>query len=69
MCSQISSATVNGRADAATIEARETYLVARNTITQTRKIVIAAIGTTPRRAPADVATPFPPRNPSQIGNE
>ncbi|MEY2556986.1 MAG: hypothetical protein QOE34_411, partial [Verrucomicrobiota bacterium] len=61
--------TMIGKNAAAIIEATETYRVVSNVITQIRNTVSTAKGIRPKSAPAEVATPFPPLNRSQIGNE
>src|SRR5690349_2916071 len=50
---------------AAAMEANETYRVAQNTITQTPTPITVTSGVRANSAPAEVATPFPPRNFSQ----
>jgi hypothetical protein len=52
---------------AAMTEATETYRVNLKKVNQTTKTDTTAIGINAKRTPAEVATPFPPRNQSQIG--
>jgi hypothetical protein len=56
-----------GKATVATTEANETYLVSQNTIIQIATPMSVATGVNAKRAPAEVATPFPPLNFSQGG--
>src|SRR6266446_7634389 len=59
----------NGRAVAVVIEATDTYLVIQKTSIQIAAPITIASGICPKSAPAEVATPFPPRNLSQGGKE
>ena len=62
-------AMVIGKLIAAHMEATETYRPISKTINQIGKTISATRGIKPIITPADVATPFPPLNLSQIGNE
>lgn len=60
---------LSGKVKPAHIEPNETYLVANNTITNTRTQNIAAGKLTAKIIPKRVATPLPPLNPANIGNK
>src|SRR5437773_4946069 len=60
---------LRGRAIAATMEANETKRKTTKTVIHTATAMNVATGNRPRHAPVAAATPFPPRNRSQTGNE
>jgi len=57
----------NGIDAAASIDASETYFVNPTTARKITPAHKTASGTSARKTPTPVATPLPPRNPSQIG--
>src|SRR5438105_14958434 len=63
------SQALRGNATAATMEANETKRKKKKIAIHTVTAMNVATGNRPRQATADAATPFPPRNLSQIGNE
>ena len=56
------------RINAASIEDKETSLVAKNTMKKKPKAIKNAIGDNARITPAPVATPLPPLNKRYMGN-
>src|SRR5438067_3986126 len=63
------SQALRGNATAAIMEANETKRKTKKVPVHTITAMNVATGNKPRQAPAAAATPFPPRNPSQTGNE